>query len=112
MYVTLKEEIEKQIEKCAKMLRGKCIICKCKKSKSGMLVHHREYITNDVIYTNYPQNDSGRLQYYKDLEPMIRASTKRFSYICTKDHQSLTRICRFGDEKFNALCLERKRSRR
>jgi len=109
--MTIKDKINEIKIRCGKMLGGKCKICKSKISKKGYVVHHRWYITNDVIYSNYPQNDSGRLQYYIDLEPMIKANPKRFSYLCNTDHHSLTNLCRFGDEKFNALSLERKRSR-
>jgi len=112
MYVAIKEELNKQKERCGKMLRNKCGICGCKKAKRGMIIHHRWYITNDVIYSKYPQNDAGRLQYYKDLEPIIKANTKRFAYLCNTDHQSLSMFLRYGDKKFNALCLERKRSRK
>mgnify|MGYP001618144330 CR=1 FL=1 len=104
--MTIKEELDIQIEKCGSYLGGKCRICKS--VRSSMLIHHRWYIKNDVIYKNYPQNDSGRLQYYKDLEPLIKRNVKRFSYMCNSDHYSLGKFCQFGDEKFNALCLERK----
>jgi len=110
--LTIKEQLDAQKIKCAKMLGSKCRICKCIKSKRGMTIHHRFYITNDVTYKNYPQNDSGRLQYYIDLEPMIRANPKRFSYLCNTDHHSLTKFCQFGDAKFKALSLERKLSRK
>jgi hypothetical protein len=110
--MTIKEEVEQQKLKCAKMLGGKCRVCKCTASKRGMVIHHYWYVDNDVIYSNYPQNDSGRLQYYKDLEPMIKANPKRFAYYCNTDHHNVTAFSRFGDEKFNTLCLERKRSRK
>lgn len=114
MYVTLKEEVEKQLEICGKIAQGhgKCKLCGCKKAKRGMVIHHRWYITNDVVYKNYPQNDSGRLQYYKDLEPLIRANPMRFSYQCNADHHSLSLFIRYGDKKFNALSLERKLSKK
>lgn len=109
--MSIKEELNKQKEKCGKLLGGKCNICGCTKAKRGMIIHHRWYINNDVTYSNYPQNDSGRLQYYKDLEPIIKQNPKRFAYLCNVDHHSLTMICRFGDKKFNALCLERRKSK-
>jgi len=48
MYVAIKEELNKQKERCGKMLRNKCGICGCKKAKRGMIIHHRWYITTDV----------------------------------------------------------------
>lgn len=110
--MTIKEELEAQKEKCGKLIGGCCVICKCKKAKRGMTIHHRWYITNDVIYSNYPQNDSGRLQYYKDLEEMIKKNPKRFAYICNTHHHTLSKLCMYGDKIFNALCLERRRTKR
>ena len=115
--MTIKEELDKQIIKCGKIAkgRGKCIICKCTKSKKGMLIHHRWYITDDVIYSNpkyLPKNDSTRLQYYIDLYPLIVACPERFSYQCGSDHYSLGKFINYGDAKFNALSKERKLSRR
>lgn len=106
--MTIKEELEAQKQKCINLLGGECRVCHCKISKKGMVIHHRLYIKNDVIYSNYPQNDSGRLQYYKDLEPLIKKNPKRFSVLCNTDHQSLTRLCRFGDKKLDALLIERR----
>ena len=106
--MTVKHDLEMQKTKCAKMLGGKCKICGCIIHKKGMVIHHRGYIDNDVVYKNYPKNDSGRLKYYIDLEPLIKNNVKRFSYLCNPDHHSLTKICLYGDKKFNALCLERK----
>lgn len=94
------------------MLGGKCKVCGCITSKRGMVIHHRWYIDNDVTYKGYPENDSGRLQYYLDLEPMIKKNPKRFSYLCNTDHHSLTKLSMFGDKKFKALCLERKLTRK
>ena len=110
--MTIKEDLETKKTECGKMLGGKCRICGCKISKRGMVVHHRWYINNDIVYSNYPQNDSGRLQYYTDLKEQISINPKRFSYLCNKDHHSLTKFIQYGDKKFKALCLERKLSRK
>jgi len=73
-----------------------------------MTVHHLFYITDDVIYKNYPQNDSGRLQYYIALLPLVIKNPKRFMCLCGTDHYSLEKLCHFGEVKFKKLCTARK----
>ena len=85
------EEIKKRIAKLPRF-KSKCYVCGCKISKRGMTFHHLWYVFNDVVYKNYPKNTSGQLQYYKDLEPLIR-------------------ISRYGDELFKRLLKARKLTR-
>lgn len=61
---------------------GKCWICGCITAKRGMTVHHLWYLkNNDIIYKNYPKNDSGSLQYYTELYPKV-VKTQNDSCIC------------------------------
>lgn len=109
--MTLKDQVDVIKTQCGKLCyygKGKCFTCKCEKAKRGMVVHHRYYIDNDVIYSNYPQNDTGRLQYYTDLIQLIKKNPKRFMYMCNTHHHVLTRFRRFGDKLFDKLCIARK----
>lgn len=104
------EEIKKRIAKLPRF-KSKCYVCGCKISKRGMTFHHLWYIFNDVVYKNYPKNTSGQLQYYKDLEPLIRENPKRFLYVCNTHHQAIERISRYGDDLFKKLLKARKLTR-
>lgn len=106
--MSLRQQAEVIKMRIIKMLGGECCICGCKISRKGMTVHHLWYIFNDVVYSNYPRNDSGKLAYYTALEPLVKENPKRFKPICNTDHQSLERLCRFGDEKLNKLLAIRK----
>jgi hypothetical protein len=101
------EEIKKKIAKLPQF-KSKCYVCGCKISKRGMTFHHLWYIFNDVIYKNYPKNSEGQLQYYKELEPLIREMPKRFLYVCNTDHIAIERMNRYGDAKFKRLVKARK----
>lgn len=109
--MTIKDELNLIKLKCGQTAlgNGKCWVCGCSVAKRGMTVHHLWYLKNgDVVYNDYPQNDSGRLEYYKSLYPLIKANPKRFMYLCSTCHQALERMCRFGDKKFNKLVIARK----
>jgi len=116
--MTLKKQIKEIKIRCGKIAlgNGKCYICGCKDAKRGMVIHHRWYLSvGDIIYSSppyTPHNDSTTLQYYTDLYPLIKLVPKRFMYLCNTDHQSLERFCRYGDKKFNKLCLARKMTKK
>jgi len=91
--------------------RGKCFVCGCKISKRGMTVHHLWYVFNDVVHSNekyQPRNDTTLLQYYQDLEPLVKENPKRFMYLCNTHHQAIERINRYGDKTLNKLLRARK----
>jgi len=109
--MTVKEELSNIKLKCGQIAlgQGKCFVCGCMVAKRGMTVHHVWYLkNNDVVYKDFPENDSGRLEYYTKLFPLIYKNPKRFMYLCNSCHHAVGRICRFGDKKFNKLCLVRK----
>lgn len=116
--MTLKEQIKNIKTKCSMMAlgNGHCWICGCKDARRGMVIHHRWYLKKgDVIYSDskyIPHNDTTSLQYYIDLYPVIKRNPKRFMFLCNTDHQSLERFCRYGDKKFNKLCIARKMTKK
>jgi len=99
------EEIKMRV---GKLLGGKCFVCSCEISRRGMVVHHLWYIFADIIYKNYGRNDSGRLQYYTDLEPLVIKEKNRFMFLCNPCHTSLEKLCRFGDKKLKRLLIARR----
>lgn len=104
--MTIKEELIKQKEKCGTISlgNGTCFVCGAKTARRGMTIHHLWYLDKgDVFYKDYPQNDSGRLQYYTELEPVIKRNPKRFMYLCNTCHQAVERACRFGDKKWKKI---------
>jgi len=111
MYMTIKKDLGLAKIKCGRIALGqsKCFVCRCMISKRGMTVHHLWYLEKcDVVYKDFPQNDSGRLEYYKALFPLIFANPKRFMYLCNSCHHALSKMCMYGDKKFDKLCLARK----
>lgn len=101
------EEVKKRIAKGLKY-GDSCFVCGCKISRRGMVIHHLFYIFNDVVYSNYPKNDSGKLQYYLDLEPLAKEMPERFLYLCNPHHQALERINRYSDKTLKRLLKARK----
>lgn len=109
--MTIKSDLILKKIKCGKIAlgQGKCFVCRCMVAKRGMTVHHLWYLPDgDVVYKDYPQNDSGRLEYYTELFPLIYNNPKRFMYLCNTCHHSLSKLCMYGDKKFDKLCLARK----
>jgi len=99
--------------RCGKKIlgRGKCYICGCMVSKKGMVIHHLEYIFNDVVRSApkyQPRNDSTTLLYHQDLEPLIKDTPTRFMYLCNTHHTALEKFNRFGDPILNKLLKARK----
>lgn len=101
------EEVKKRMARHPRF-KSKCFVCGCKISKKGMTFHHLWYIFNDVIYSNYPRNDTGKLQYYKDLEKEVKKNPMRFLYMCNTHHQAVERINRYGDKILKKLLQARK----
>lgn len=114
IYMTLKDQLVLIKIKCGQIAlgRGKCYVCEAMVAKRGMTVHHLWYIENDITYKNFPQNDSGRVEYYTKLYPLIYKNPKRFMYLCNTCHHAVGRMCWFGDKKFNKLCAVRKMTKK
>jgi len=75
---------------------GVCYVCGREHHKKGMTFHHKRYIANDVVHSNYPKNSSGNLAYYQALAPLIRKKPTRFLYLCSIHHQAVERLLRYG----------------
>lgn len=105
MHLTRKGEISKIKTELAKLpeFNSECYVCLAKVSKRGFTFHHKSYIKKDVIRKNYPLNEKGTLDYYRDLAPLIRKNPKRFLWVCNPHHQSITRISRFNKDNLNRL---------
>ena len=109
--MTIGRDLELIKIKCGQIAlgHGKCYVCECTVAKKGMTVHHMWYLdNNDVTYKQFPQNTSGRLEYYTKLFPLIYRNPRRFMYLCNTCHHSLGIFCRYGDKKFDKLARVRK----
>ena len=108
-----KDEVnELKADVADKYLGGKCFFCGAIKSKRGMTIHHRWYIKNDVVYHDYPKNHNGKMTYHKNLRKKVRERPSRFRYLCNTDHQSLERLLRYSEEKFEKLVKEVRATRK
>lgn len=94
-----KLEVQKIKIRLGELYGGVCFICQKSKSKSNFTIHHCRYIFSDIVYKGYPKTVDGQLQYYKDLEPLVKADPSRFLYLCNTDHVALERINRYRPEK-------------
>jgi len=112
--LTVQDEIRSiKLELAERYYNGVCFVCgedrgktRGKKSKvmgGSMTFHHKKYIVNDVVHSNYPKTSIGTLQYYKDLAPLIRKNPRRFLYLCSPHHQAVERLLRYGDSTYKAL---------
>ena len=79
--------------------RSRCAMCHTKKSKSGFIFHHRNYIQDEKTYSDFPNG----LAYHQYLEPLIRADPKRFRLLCSDHHQALERALRYGPSLWRRL---------
>lgn len=123
MLSNIQDEIRAiKLELAERYYGGVCFICKRdrgihrgKKSKvigGNMTFHHKYYVANDIIHSNYPNNSKGTLQYYKNLAPMIRKNPRRFLYLCSPHHQALERLLRYGEETLKNLLKAVKMSKK
>ncbi len=102
-------EAEEIKQKCAKLIGyNKCYVCGCQKAKGGMTIHHLQYVFDDVVYSKYPRNDTGKLQYYTDLYKAVKLNPKRFMFLCNKHHQAVERLNRYSDAILKKLLKARK----
>lgn len=106
--MTIPDEIKAiKLELAERYYEGVCFVCKKdrgmnrgRKSKvagGNMTFHHKRYITDDVVHSNYPKNSSGTLQYYRDLAPLVRKNPRRFIYLCSPHHQAVEKLLRYGN---------------
>lgn len=105
IHLTRKGETNKIKQELAKLteFKSKCYVCLTKVSKRGFTFHHKSYIKNDIVRKNYPKNEKGTLDYYRDLAPLIKKNPERFLWVCNPHHQSITRLARFNKENRQRL---------
>jgi hypothetical protein len=68
---------------------NRCFVTHEKFKKRGFVIHHLKYIENDVRRSNYPNGENGRLQYLKDLVPMVEHMPFRFMLLKNGVHTRL-----------------------
>lgn len=69
------------LSQLAKLYNDECFVTKEKFQDKGFTLHHLWYIPNDVKRKDYPKGNNGTYQYYRDLEPLVRAQPFRFILI-------------------------------
>lgn len=77
-----------------KYFDNRCWVTHEKFKPRGFVIHHLHYIQNDVERKNYPNGEKGRLQYLKDLVPMVEKDPKRFVLIKNGIHTRLDHVRR------------------
>lgn len=68
---------------------NRCFVTHEKFKKRGFVIHHLRYIDNDVRRENYPSGEKGRLEYLKDLKPMVENQPFRFMLLKNGMHTKL-----------------------
>jgi len=91
--------------------RKGCAVCHCKYHPRGMTFHHEKYKQNEKIHSDFPSGYAGTLQYYKYVKPIILKEPQRFSYLCTPDHQIITRLSWYSYIKQDRIFRIVRRSR-
>ena len=92
-----------KLELAERYFDGCCYVCGRIKHRKGMVFHHKKYVVNDVIHSNYPKNSSGNLKYHQDLSVMIKSKPTRFLYLCSPHHQALERLLRYNKNTLKKL---------
>ena len=91
----LTEILKGELTRMPAFRRG-CAVCHCKSHPRGMTFHHTNYKNNEKIHSDFPSGYAGTLQYYRYMRPIIFKEPQRFSYLCTPDHQIITRLSWYG----------------
>jgi hypothetical protein len=101
----------------AKIFRKKCFVCgalfywneKKYKENNTFTLHHLQYFPAEKIYDNFTmKSKTGKtipdtLSYYRYLIPLVKATPKRFLFVCHSCHYSIEKLKRFGKAKRNKL---------
>jgi len=77
-----------------KYFRNHCSVCYRKFGK-GFALHHREYDGTEPHYLDP--------NYYNVVFAQIRKRPRQFLLLCGPDHQAVTRLLRYGSERFERL---------
>jgi len=91
-------QLKEELARMPQFRRG-CAVCHCKSHPRGMTFHHQNYKNNERIHSDFPSGYAGTAQYYRYLKSIIFNEPQRFSYLCTPDHQIITRLSRYGEIK-------------
>lgn len=79
--------------------RSRCYVCHTAKSRSGFTFHHLWYEPGEPTYKDFKTP----LQYYQNLQMLVRQNPKRFLYVCSDHHQAIERNARWGAKNFRRL---------
>jgi len=103
--MTSNQQILEIKERVAKLpnFKSRCFVCQTYIAKRGFTFHHLWYLVNDVVRKDYPDNETGTLQYYEHLEIKIYQNPKRFLYLCNIHHQAITRLLRWKGQNRQRL---------
>jgi len=101
----------------ASIYDNRCFITHRRFRKTGFTLHHLWYIEGDVRRDSYAKTPAGRDEYYRDLEPLVRAQPYRFILITNGMHtrldhykRGLTRLRRENQYRLIlAMLMTRKR---
>ena len=94
----LTEILKGELARMPAFRRG-CAVCHYKSHPRGMTFHHINYKNNEKIHSDFPSGYAGTLHYYRYMRPIIFREPQRFSYLCTPDHQMITRLSWYGIPK-------------
>ena len=64
-----------------KYFNNECFVTKEKFKDKGFVIHHLWYIEKDVLRSQFPKGEKGRLEYLKALKPMVEQMPFRFILI-------------------------------
>ena len=103
--MTLKDDLfDIKMDIAMKYYKPYCTVCLKKFTRRrNPTFHHKKYLENDVIYSDYDKGTRGSIQYHKDLLKEIRKNPKRFSCVCAKCHQVITRLLYYKKDKLTRI---------
>jgi len=102
----IKQQIYKLKERAVRhsRFRSRCYVCHTKfNHKAGFTFHHIWYENDEKIYSDFPVNSKGKLEYTKYVIDMVRKNPKRFLLLCSKHHVILERMKRWNKKNLNRL---------
>jgi len=92
-----------------RFFQNRCFVSHEKFRKRGFVIHHLEYIDDDVRREDYPKGEKGRLTYLTALRPMVEHMPWRFMLLKNANHIKIDHykrgLARMKRDNFTRLCV-------
>ncbi len=82
----------------------RCDVCQVCDTSKKLIIHHKKYFDDSVIYKQFSDTHDGRIQYYAKLLDEIEKRPTNFNSLCMNCHDHLHKILNFSNNKLDDYC--------